>query len=117
MSIVAALYYLAPNVKQPGFRWITPGGFLSVFLWVAASAGFALYVANVASYNSTYGGLGAVVVFLIWLWISNLALLFGAQFNVELVRARELEAGIPHEDTVSLELRSEPSDRSGVDAG
>ncbi len=116
MTIVAALYYLAPNVKQPGFRWITPGGFLAVFLWVAASAGFALYVTSIASYNSTYGGLGAVVVFLIWLWISNLALLFGAQFNVELVRARELVAGIPREDTVSLELRSEPSDRSGVDA-
>jgi membrane protein len=114
MAIVAALYYLAPNVKQPGLRWITPGGFVSVFLWVAASAGFALYVATFASYNRTYGGLGAVIVFLVWLWISNIALLFGAQFNVELVRARELEAGIPQEDTLSLQLRSEPSsDQAG----
>jgi membrane protein len=109
MAIVGTLYYLAPNVKHPGFRWITPGGILSVVVWVAASAGFGLYVSYLASYNSTYGSLGAVIVFLVWLWISNIALLLGAQFNVELVRARELEAGVPHEDTLSLELRSEPS--------
>jgi membrane protein len=86
------LYWAAPNVKQPGFRWLTPGGLLAVFVWIVASAAFALYVANFSSYNKTYGALGGVIAFLVWLWISNLALLLGAELNAELERGRALEA-------------------------
>ena len=104
----SVLYWAAPNVKQPGFRWITPGGVLAVVLWIVASAGFALYVANFASYNKTYGSLGGVIVFLIWLWISNVAVLLGAELNAEVERARELEAGVPEHQTLALEPRDEP---------
>ncbi|MEQ0560017.1 YihY/virulence factor BrkB family protein [Amycolatopsis sp. NEAU-NG30] len=92
----ALLYWVGPNVRQPGFRWLTPGGLLAVLLWVLASAGFALYVANFGSYNKTYGSLAGVIVFLVWLWISNLALLLGAELDAELARGRKLEAG--HEE-------------------
>jgi membrane protein len=104
----SVLYWAAPNVKQPGFRWVTPGGVLAVVLWIAASAGFALYVANFGSYNKTYGSLGGVIVFLIWLWISNVAVLLGAELNAEVERARELEAGLPEHQTLALEPRDEP---------
>jgi len=104
----SVLYWAAPNVKHPGFRWITPGGVLAVVLWIVASAGFALYVANFASYNKTYGSLGGVIVFLIWLWISNVAVLLGAELNAEVERARELEAGVPEHQTLALEPRDEP---------
>jgi membrane protein len=87
------LYWAAPNVKQPGFRWLSPGGILAVLLWVLASAAFALYVASFSSYNKTYGSLAAIVVFLVWLWISNIAVLLGAELNAELERGRRIEAG------------------------
>jgi membrane protein len=89
----AILYWAAPNVRQPGFRWVRPGGILAVVVWVIASAAFALYVANFSSYNKTYGALGGVIAFLVWLWISNLAVLLGAELDAELARGRELEAG------------------------
>jgi membrane protein len=101
------LYWAAPNVKQPGFRWVTPGGIVAVVMWGLASAGFAIYVANFSSYNKTYGALGGVVAFLVWLWISNLALLFGAELNAEMERERELDAGEPAEDRILLEPRAE----------
>jgi membrane protein len=110
ITIFAVLYYLAPNVRQPGFRWITPGGVLALLLWIAASAAFALYVANFGSYNATYGSIAGVVVFLIWLWISNLALLMGAEMNAELERSRELEAGVPEDETIALAPRDDPED-------
>jgi membrane protein len=91
--MLAVLYYTAPNVHQPGFRWVTPGAVTAVLLWAVASVGFALYVANFGSYNKTYGSLGGVVVFLVWLWISNIAVLLGAELDAELERGRELEAG------------------------
>jgi membrane protein len=102
MSVVAALYYIAPNVRQPRFRWVSPGGILAVVLWVIASLLFAVYVANFGSYNETYGTLGGIISFLVWLWISNLALLLGAEFDAELERERELEAGLPAEDELQL---------------
>jgi membrane protein len=102
------LYWAAPNVKQPGFRWLTPGGIVAVLIWVVASALFALYVANFSSYNKTYGALGGVIAFLVWLWISNLAVLFGAELNAELERGRQLEAGQPAEDRILVEPRAEP---------
>ena len=107
-TMLGVLYYGAPNVRQPGFRWITPGGLLGVSLWILASAGFALYVANFGSYNKTYGSLASVIVFLVWLWISNLAVLLGAELNAELERARELESGVPEERTMAVEPRNEP---------
>jgi membrane protein len=91
MVMVAILYWAAPNVKQPGFRWITPGSALAVVLAIVASFGFAFYVASFGSYNKTYGALGGVIVFLVWLWISNVAILLGAEFNAELERSRQIE--------------------------
>jgi membrane protein len=108
ITMLAVLYYGAPNVRHPGFRWITPGGVLGVFLWLLASAGFALYVANFGSYNKTYGSLAGVIVFLVWLWISNLAVLLGAELNAEVERSRELEAGLPAEREIQLPPRAEP---------
>jgi membrane protein len=105
MSMFAILYYVAPNVKQPSFRWISPGGIFAVLLWVIASALLALYVKNFGSYNKTYGSLGGVAVFLVWLWISNIALLFGAELDAELERERELKAGLPAQDELQLPPR------------
>jgi len=102
---LSVLYWAAPNVKQPGFTWISPGGALSVVIWAAASAGFAVYVANFASYNKTYGSLAGIVVFLVWLWISNMALLLGAEFNSELQRARAIDAGLPETQEPYVDLR------------
>jgi len=104
----SVLYWAAPNVKQPGFRWLTPGGVVAVVLWILASAAFAFYVANFGSYNKTYGSLAGVIIFLVWLWISNIAVLLGAEVNAEVERARELESGVPEERTLALEPRSEP---------
>jgi membrane protein len=96
--LFAVLYWAAPNVKQPGFRWITPGGVLAVIGWVIASLAFALYVSNFASYNKTYGALAGPIVFLVWLWISNIMILLGAEFNAELERGRAIEEGMRPED-------------------
>jgi membrane protein len=107
MLMIAILYYAAPNVRHPGFRWVTPGGVLAVVVWIIASAAFALYVANFGSYNKTYGSLGGVIVFLVWLWISNIAVLLGAEFDAELERSRELQAGVRGaEDKIQLEPRT-----------
>jgi membrane protein len=90
--MVALLYWAAPNVKQPGFHWISPGSLLAVFGWVVGSAAFTFYVSNFGAYNKTYGALGGVIVFLIWLWLSNLMVLLGAELNAVLERGRKLEA-------------------------
>ena len=103
--MIAGLYHIAPNVKQPRFRWFTLGGFLALVLWVIASAAFGFYVAHFGSYNKTYGSLGAVITFLIWMWITNNVLLFGAEVNAELERGRELEAGQPAEEEIQLPRR------------
>jgi membrane protein len=107
--MISLLYYLAPNVKQPGFPWVTPGGVLAVLLWIAASALFAFYVANFASYNKTYGSLGGIIIFLIWLWITNIVILLGAEFNAEMERSRQIHGGMkPHDKEPYLPLRDEP---------
>ncbi|WP_112272588.1 YihY/virulence factor BrkB family protein [Lentzea terrae] len=103
----AVLYWAAPNVRQPGFRWVTPGSLLAIVLWALATVGFAIYVANFASYNKTYGSLGGVIVFLVWLWISNIAVLLGAEFDAELERGRRMAQGEPH-DEASAEPRDLP---------
>jgi membrane protein len=106
--MIAGLYHVAPNVKQPKFRWFTLGGFLALVLWVIASAAFGFYVANFGSYNKTYGSLGAVITFLVWMWITNCVLLFGAEVNAELERGRELQAGQPAEEDIQLPHRRRP---------
>jgi membrane protein len=90
----AFLYWAAPNVKQPRFRWVSPGGVLAVIGWVIASAAFAFYVSRFSSYNKTYGALAGPIVFLVWLWVSNVVILLGAEFNAELERGRAIEAGL-----------------------
>jgi membrane protein len=111
MVMLAVLYYFSPNAKQPKFRWITPGSVLAVVLWVIASALFAFYVANFSSYNKTYGTLGGVIAFLVWMWITNIAVLLGAELNAETERGRELEAGIPGADRdIQLPYRRRPKD-------
>lgn len=87
------LYWASPNVRHAGFRWLTPGALIAVVTWIVASLAFAFYVANFSHYNKTYGSLGGIIAFLIWLWISNVAVLFGAEVNAELERGRRLEAG------------------------
>lgn len=103
--VVAVLYYATPNVQQPRFRWISVGAGVAIVVWVLASAAFGVYVATFASYDRTYGSLGGVVVFLLWLWITNLALLLGAELDAELERGRELQAGIAAEETIQLPPR------------
>ncbi|MER5214594.1 YihY/virulence factor BrkB family protein [Streptomyces sp. NPDC002838] len=95
--MIAILYWATPNAKVRGFRWITPGSFLALVIWMIASAGFAFYVANFAAYNKTYGTLAGVIVFLVWLWITNLAILLGLEFDAELSRQRAVAGGHPAE--------------------
>ena len=105
----ALLYWGAPNVKHPRFHWVSPGGLLAVIGWVIGSAAFAFYVANFGSYNKTYGALGGVIIFLIWLWVSNIMVLLGAEFNAELQRGRAIQAGMKPADK---EPFVEPRDRA-----
>ena len=105
MVVVAVLYYATPNVKQPSFRWISVGAVVAILVWVVASAAFGFYVSRFSSYNKTYGALAGVVVFLLWLWITNLALLFGAELDAEIERGRELQAGLPAESSLQLPPR------------
>jgi YihY family inner membrane protein len=100
----ALLYWASPNARQP-VRWVTPGGILAVVVWVAVSAGFAIYVANFGSYNKTYGSLAGVIIFLVWLWLSNIAILLGAELNAELERGRAIAAGHPPDEEPYMQLR------------
>nr|WP_230203324.1 YihY/virulence factor BrkB family protein [Parafrankia discariae] len=103
--MIALLYWSAPNVRVRGFRWLTPGSALAVVIWLAASAGFALYVANFGSYNKTYGTLAGVIIFLIWLWLSNLAILLGLEFDAEIARERAVTGGLPADEEPYAEPR------------
>jgi membrane protein len=105
MVIVALLYYATPNVDFTRFRVISVGAFVAILVWLVASIGFAFYVANFGSYNKTYGSIAGVVVTLLWLWITNLALLFGAELDAELERGRELQLGVAAEETLQLPVR------------
>jgi membrane protein len=105
MVMVAVLYHVTPNVRQPKFRWLSPGAFVAILVWVAASIGFGFYVSNFSSYDRTYGSLAGIIVFLLWLWITNLALLLGGEVDAELERTRELEAGLPAEESIQLPPR------------
>ncbi|QSB24039.1 YihY/virulence factor BrkB family protein [Curtobacterium sp. 24E2] len=103
--VVAVLYYWSPNVKQPKFTWVSSGSILALLIWIIASVGFGFYVGNFSNYNATYGSLGGVIVFLLWIWITNNALLFGAEFDAEIERGRELQAGIRAEEDIQLPER------------
>jgi membrane protein len=109
--MISLLYSLAPNVKQPGFPWVTPGGLLAVLLWIVASVLFGIYVSQFGSYNKTYGSLGGLIVFLIWLWITNIVILLGAEFNSEMERARQIHGGMrPADKEPYLPMRDEPKE-------
>jgi membrane protein len=110
MVMLAILYWSSPNAKPAGFRWVSPGSVVAVVGWIVASAGFAFYAANFSSYDKTYGALGGVIVFLVWMWITNVAVLLGAELNAETERARELEAGVPGaEEDIKAPYRREPA--------
>jgi membrane protein len=111
----AILYWASPNAKHGGFRWVSPGGILATFLWIIASAAFAFYLANFNKYNETYGALGGVIAFLVWLWISNTAVLLGAEFDAELERGRAIKAGHPVDEEPFVELRDTRKVKKGRD--
>lgn len=102
---IAILYYATPNVKQPKFRWMSLGSLIALVIFLLASVAFAFYVANFSSYNETYGTIGGVIISLLWLWILNMSLLFGAEFDAEMERGRELQAGIEAEESIQLPPR------------
>lgn len=109
MFMIALLYYASPNAKLRSLKSIMPGAVLAVVVWLVASAAFAFYVANFGSYNKTYGSLGAIIIFLVWMWITNVAILLGAEINAERERSRQLRDGTPGaEREIQLEERSEP---------
>lgn len=115
------LYWACPNVKQPGFKWVTPGGVIAVVVWLIASALFAVYISFSNSYNKTYGSFATVIIFLVWLWITNIAILLGAEFNAESQRQRAIQAGLPEDVEPFAELRStkkleEPEKRRAEEA-
>lgn len=103
--LIAVLYYCTPNVRQPKFRWLSLGAGIALGSWLLVSAGFGMYVANFSSYNKMYGTLGGIIVFLLWIWLSNCALVFGAEFDSELERSRQLQAGLHAERTLQLPPR------------
>jgi membrane protein len=116
--MIALLYWAAPNVRGRGFRWVSPGSVLAVLLWLVLSGGFSAYVANFGSYNRTYGTLAGVIVFLVWLWLSNLAILLGLEFDAELARERAVEGGMPPDEEPYVPPRDtrkwpEDEDRGG----
>lgn len=122
--LLAMLYYATPNAKQPKFRWISVGALVAIVVLAIATAGFVLYVANFSNYERTYGSMAGIIVFLLWLWIANLALLFGAEFDAELERGRQLQSGIaaerdiqlPPRDTRQMEKREE-KERKDIEEG
>jgi len=103
--MVALLFWASPNARQGGLRWIVPGAVLAVVTWLVASGLFALYVANFGHYNKVYGSIAGIIIFLIWLWITNTAMLFGAEFNAELERGRAIAAGNPPGAEPFVEMR------------
>jgi membrane protein len=110
--MIAVLYYSTPNVKLRGFKWVSPGAGVAILVAIVASAAFAFYVANFGSYDKTYGALAGVVVFLIWFWLINVALLFGIELDAEIERTKELKEGVPRaEKEIQLDARDDPKDK------
>ena len=112
LLIFGVLYYTSPNARLSGVRWVSPGAIVALVAWIVASVAFALYVSNFSSYDKTYGTLGGVVVFLLWLWLTNMAILLGAEFNAECERAKQLETDVGGADKrLRLDLRQEPTEK------
>jgi membrane protein len=107
--MIAVLYYATPNVRLRGFKWVSPGAGAAIVIWAIASALFAFYVANFGSYNKTYGALAGVIIFLVWFWLTNVALLFGIELDAEIERSTELKEGVPRaEKEIQLDAREDP---------
>jgi membrane protein len=102
LLVFSYIYYVTPDVRQRGFRWVLPGALAGVALWLAASAAFSTYLGNFKSFNVTYGSFAAAIILLVWLWLTNVALLFGAEVNAEIERAQEIAEGVPEPDTLDL---------------
>jgi membrane protein len=102
LLVFSFIYYVTPDVRQRAFRWITPGALAGVAVWLATSAAFSDYLANFTSLNVTYGSFAAAIILLVWLWLTNVALLFGAEVNAEIERAKEIAEGVPARDTLNL---------------
>jgi len=112
LLMLGILYYASPNVKMRGCKFVTPGSLVALVVWIVASAAFAFYVANFGSYNKTYGTVAGLIVLLIWMWITNLAILLGHQLNAERERSLELKEGVPRADReIQLEPRSDPKEQ------
>jgi membrane protein len=109
MLVFALIYYVTPDVQQRSFRWVTPGAIVGVLLWLAASLGFSAYVSRVADVGAIYGAFAGAILLVAWLWITNVALLFGAELNAEIERERELAEGVPHRDTLNRPARGRPA--------
>jgi membrane protein len=111
LLILHVLYYASPNAKVRK-KWVSPGALLTLVVWILASVAFAFYVANFGSYNKTYGTMGGVVVFLLWLWITNIAVLLGVEYNAEVERTAEMKQGVPGADKeLKLPERERPSEK------
>jgi membrane protein len=107
--MIAVLYYATPNVRLRGFKWVSPGAGVAILVAIVASVLFAFYVANFGSYNKTYGALAGVIVFLVWFWLINVALLFGIELDAEIERTKELKEGVPRaEKEIQLDARQDP---------
>jgi membrane protein len=106
LLLFSVVLYLGPNVDHPRWRFLTPGAAVAVVIWLAASAGFSAYVSMFSSYDKTWGSLAAVIIMLMWLWISALALLFGAEVNAEIERSWELRQGEPAEARLQAPART-----------
>jgi membrane protein len=113
MGILAGLYHIGPNVKHPKVAWVSPGAVVAVVTWIVVSALFALYVSKFGSYDKTYGTLAGVVVLLLWLYLTNLAILFGAELNAETERARQIRMGVPADKEPFLPVKEAPKDDEG----
>jgi membrane protein len=106
MLIFALIYYVTPDVKQRAFRWVTPGAFVGVLIWLAASVGFSVYISQVANVGALYGAFAGAIVLVAWLWLTNVALLFGAELDAEIERHKELSEGVPESETLNLQTRA-----------
>jgi membrane protein len=102
LLVFSFIYYVTPDVRHRGFRWIMPGAFAGVALWLTASAAFSEYLANFKSFNVTYGSFAAAIILLVWLWLTNLALLLGAEINAQIERANEIAEGTRERETLNL---------------
>jgi membrane protein len=105
MLIFALIYYVTPDVKQRAFHWLTPGAAVAVLLWMLASVAFSLYVSRIADVGAFYGAFTGAILLVGWLWLTNVALLFGAELNAEIERQKQVREGVPKGDTLNLPAR------------